>query len=383
MVHSWLESLSLEFEGPWPGVISWLHSVRIGSSTTSKTTHCSVTSPLTLGASSQEAEGRLLSNPILQPFRYHIRVFSITDNLVYWLQRSSGSRRVGTTGRRNVLSIGEWNGRPERRRNRNQTMLSRRGFSVFNWTHFNGRSMELRRRTPCIRRRLWRTHSRDRRALAVCTPTQPPQHLLLSDRQLTHPIFVFLKTHPQQDALFPLPVDILPMTIHPFLVLSVHSGDLILQVVYNGLQLFDLPLQSCHLHIIVVVLDKGLVSYSSKEYASRPPTCAMFPSINLTHLSHSHLSMNCPGVITTADGVEDSFVPSVCCSIPDTWCRKDLIQTGYISHYTCSHSPLGFPPRPFHSSTFVGLQPYPFISLSRRQSLDRSRYCQGHSVRPT
>ena len=247
----------------------------------SKTTHCFTTSPSTLIASSQEAEGGLFPNPIFQPFRHHIGVFSITDNLFYGLQRSSGGRRVGTTGQRNVLSIGERNGRRRsRRRNRKWVNGGRRSFSILKWTHFN-RSMELRRRTPSVRRRLWRTHSRDRRALAVCTPTKPPQHLLLSDRQLTHPVFVLLKTHPQQNALFPLPVDILPVTIHLLLVFSVHSCDLILQVIHHCLQLFNLPLQSRHFCIIVVVLNKGLVSYSSKEYASSPPTCAMFPSINL------------------------------------------------------------------------------------------------------
>ena len=65
MVPLLLETLSFEFEGPWPGVISWLHLVRIRSSMMSKTTHCSAMSPSTLVASSQEAEGRLFPNPIL------------------------------------------------------------------------------------------------------------------------------------------------------------------------------------------------------------------------------------------------------------------------------------------------------------------------------
>ena len=82
---------------------------------------------------------------------------------------------------------------------------------------------------------------------------------------------MFLKTNPQQDALFPLPVDILPVAIHPFLMFSVHPGDLILQVIHHGLQLFNFPLQGRHFRIVVVILDEGLVSYSSKEYASRPP----------------------------------------------------------------------------------------------------------------
>ena len=245
----------------------------------SKTTHCSATSPSTLVASSQEAEGGLIPNPILEPFCHCVRVFSITDNLFNWLQWSSGGRRVGTTGRRNVLSIGEWNGRlGSRRRNRYWSRRRWNRFSVINRMHFNERSVELQRRTPCIRRRLWQTHSRDRRTLAVCTPTQPPQHLLLSNRQLTHPVFVLLKTHPQQDAFLSLPVDVLPMAIHPFLMLSIHPCDLILQVVHHGfqlfnlpLQLFNLPLQHRYLVVIVVVLEGGLVSYSSKEYASSPP----------------------------------------------------------------------------------------------------------------
>ena len=92
-------------------------------------------------------------------------------------------------------------------------------------------SVELRRRIPCIRRRLWQTHSRDRRTLVVCTPTQLSWHLLSLNGQLGRPIFVLLKTHHQQDALFPLPANILPVTIHPFLMLSIHPCDLILQVV--------------------------------------------------------------------------------------------------------------------------------------------------------
>ena len=140
--------------------------------------------------------------------------------------------------------------------------------------------MELRRRTPCIRRRLWQTHSRDRRALAVRTPTQPPQHLLLSDRQLTCPVFVLLEASSQQDALFPLPVNVLPMAIHPFFMFLIHPGDLILQVIDDGLQLFNLPLQSRHLVIVVVELE-GQIRVSTKKLLGFPPTCAMFPSINL------------------------------------------------------------------------------------------------------
>ena len=167
MVPSSLELLSLGFEESGPGMISWLHVVRIRSSTVSKTTHCSVTSPLTLVASSQEAKGSLFPYPILQPFHHHIGVFGITDNFFYGLQWSSGGRRVGTTGRRNVLSIGEWNGRlGSRRRNWNRTRRGRRSFGILNWTHFDGRSMKCQRRAPRIRRRLWQTHSRDQRALS-------------------------------------------------------------------------------------------------------------------------------------------------------------------------------------------------------------------------
>ena len=126
-----LKSFSLEFKGPWPGTISCLHSVRVGSSTTSKTTHCSAMSPLTLVASSQEAEGGLIPYLVLQPFHHHIRVFSITNNLFYGLQRSSGSRRVGATGQRNVLSIRERNRRlRSRRRNRNSTRRLGRSFGI-------------------------------------------------------------------------------------------------------------------------------------------------------------------------------------------------------------------------------------------------------------
>ena len=146
-VPSLLELFSLEFKGPWSGSISCLHAVRIWSSMTSKTTHCSVTSPLTLVASSWGAEGSLIPYQILQPFCHCIGVFSISDNLFYWLQQSSRSRRVGTTGRRNVLSIRERNGRPRsRRRNWNWTRRGRNRFGVVNWMHFNGRSVGL-----CVR----------------------------------------------------------------------------------------------------------------------------------------------------------------------------------------------------------------------------------------
>ena len=118
----------------------------------------------------------------------------------------------------------------------------------------------------------------------VCTPAQLPRHLLTSNSQLRGPIFVLLEDSPQQDTLFPLPVNIIPMAIHPFFMLLLSPPDLIFQVFDNGFQLFDLPPQCCHLVIIAIVLEGGLVSYSSKEYASRPPTCAMFPLINL----HSH-----------------------------------------------------------------------------------------------
>ena len=156
MVPLSLESLSLKFKGTWPGMISWLHTVRIGSSMMSKTTHCSATSLSTLIASSQDAEGGLIPNSILQPFHHHNGVFSITNNLFYGLRRSSGGRRIGTTDQRNVLSIGERNRRLRSgRRNRNWSRRGWNGFGIDNWMHFNGRSVELWRRTPCIRRRLW------------------------------------------------------------------------------------------------------------------------------------------------------------------------------------------------------------------------------------
>ena len=53
--------------------------------------------------------------------------------------------------------------------------------------------------------------------------------------------------------------------------MAIHPSNPVRQVSDNGPQPSDLPLQHCHLIIVVIVLDKGLVSYSSKEYASRPP----------------------------------------------------------------------------------------------------------------
>ena len=266
MVPLSLNFFSFKDKGPWSGMFSWLHLVRIGSSTMSKTTHCSATSPLTLIASIQEAEGGLIPYLILQPFCHCVRVFSITHNLFYGLKWSSGSRRVGTTGRRNFLSIRELNRRlSSRMGNWNWSRRGRNGFCVINRMHFDGRSVELWRRTPSIRRRLWRTHSRDRRTLAVSTPAQLHRHLLSLNGQLSSPVLILLEAGPQQDTLFPLLVNILPMVIHPFLMFSLSPSDLILQVFDNGLQLFDLSPQSHHLRIIVVVLECGLVSYSSQE----------------------------------------------------------------------------------------------------------------------
>ena len=88
-------------------------------------------------------------------------------------------------------------------------------------------------------------------------------------------IFVLLEASPQQDTLFPLPVNILPVTIHLLLMFSVHPGDLILQVVDDGLQLFDLPLQSHHLAIVVVDLE-GQIRVSTKKLLGFPPPMQCF-----------------------------------------------------------------------------------------------------------
>ena len=160
LVSLLLEVLSLELEGPWSGTFSCLHTVRIASRMMTNSMHCSMTSPSTLIASIQEAEGGLIPYLILQPFCHCVGVFSITYNLFYGLKRSSRGRRVGTTGWRNVLSIGEQNRRlRSRRRNWNWSRRRRNRVCILNRMNFDGRSMELWRRTPSIRKRQWGTHS--------------------------------------------------------------------------------------------------------------------------------------------------------------------------------------------------------------------------------
>ena len=106
MVPSTLDLLFFELKEPWSGMFSWLHLVRIGSRTMTNSMHCSVMCPLTLIASIQEAEGGIIPYLILQPFCHCVGGFGITYNLFYGLKRSSRGRRVGTTGQRNILSIG-------------------------------------------------------------------------------------------------------------------------------------------------------------------------------------------------------------------------------------------------------------------------------------
>ena len=59
-----------------------------------------------------------------------------------------------------------------------------------------GRSMELWRRTPCIRRRLWQTHSRDWRTSAVCTPCQSPYFIFALFALLMSLLVKYLHSHP-------------------------------------------------------------------------------------------------------------------------------------------------------------------------------------------
>ena len=133
---------------------------------------------------------------------------------LHWNQRTLCHWRIGTTCQRNVLLFWEWTGRLGHRRRNRQGSRRRRGRGeVGNRHKFQGRSVELRRRTPGIGGKLWQTYSGNWRALAVCTPAQPPCHLLTTDSQLCCPVFILLKTCPQQYALFPVPIYVLPVTI--------------------------------------------------------------------------------------------------------------------------------------------------------------------------
>ena len=84
---------------------------------------------------------------------------------------------------------------------------------------------------------------------------------------------------------------------------SVHPHNLVGQIVDNGPQLFNLPPQRCHLIIIVVVLEGGNQSLY-KEVTRIPPTCAMFPLINL----HSRSPITAEYLITL---VAPSLGPSI------------------------------------------------------------------------
>ena len=128
--------------------------------------------------------------------------------------------------------------------------------------------MELRRRSPHIGRRLWRTHSRDRRTLAICTPAQPPRHLLSMNRQLIYPVFVLLKTCPQQDALLSVPVEVLPVTIQPLLksplyvILSSQDfSQLTPQISHQPPELSYLVLQSSDIAVHLLLLKRGSLTY--------------------------------------------------------------------------------------------------------------------------
>ena len=147
--------------------------------------------------------------------------------------------------------------------------------------------MELQGRTPCIRRRLWRTHSGDWRTLVVCTPAQPPRHLLSSDRQLSYPVFILLKTRPQQNALFPVPVKVFPMTIQPLfqrplyvILTSQDFSQLTPQISYQPPELCYLVLQSPYIAVHLLLLDGGSLIYPVTGYPLFLPseTLPLLPS---------------------------------------------------------------------------------------------------------
>ena len=129
--------------------------------------------------------------------------------------------------------------------------------------------MELWGRSPCIGRRLWRTHSRNWRTLTVCTPTQPSCHLLSSNEQLSDPVFVLLKTCPQQNALFPVPIEVFPVMIQPLLKSPLHVilpsqdfSQFTPQVSNQPSKLGYLVLQSPNIAIHLLLLDEGLLIHT-------------------------------------------------------------------------------------------------------------------------
>ena len=151
----------------------------------------------------------------------------------------------------------------DRRRDRQGSGRRGRQRNVHNRHELLRRSLELRRRSPCIGRRLWRTHSRNWRTLTVCTPTQLSRHLLSSDRQFGYPVFVLLKTCPQQDALLSVPIKVLSVRIQPFFKRPLHVilpsqdfSQLTPQVSYQSPELGYFVLQGPYVAVHLLLLER-------------------------------------------------------------------------------------------------------------------------------
>ena len=102
----------------------------------------------------------------------------------------------------------------------------------------------------------------------ICTPAQPPHHLLSTNRQLVCPVFIFLKTCPQQDALLPVPIGVLPVTIQPLLksplyviLPSQDFSQLTPQISHQPPELSYPVLQSSNVAVHLLLLERGLITY--------------------------------------------------------------------------------------------------------------------------
>ena len=88
------------------------------------------------------------------------------------------------------------------------------------------------------------------------------------NRQLIYPVFVLLKTCPQQDALLSVPIEVLPVTIQPLLkgplyvvLTSQDFSQLAPQVSHQPPELGYLILQGPHVAVHLLLLERGSITY--------------------------------------------------------------------------------------------------------------------------
>ena len=102
----------------------------------------------------------------------------------------------------------------------------------------------------------------------VCTPTQPSRHLLSSKGQLSYPVFVLLKTCPQQNALLSVSIKVLSVMIQPLFKCPLHVilpsqdlSQLTPQISHQPPELCYLVLQSSDVAVHLLLLERGSLTY--------------------------------------------------------------------------------------------------------------------------